>query len=80
MTSVIFEEWESPTAPQGATRKGAIMAALTTTQAEADVRAFAQQFPTPNTLRALALCESGRITWEQVAALFARSLGAALAT
>ena len=46
---------------------------LTTTN-EADVRMFAATYPTPNTLRALALCESGRLAWDDVAALFARSL------
>lgn len=51
-----------------------------TTAAERDVRKFAEQFPTPNTLRALALCESGRLSWESVADLFAQSLRAGLAT
>ena len=44
------------------------------TTTEADVRMFAATYPTPNTLRALALCESGRLAWDDVAALFARSL------
>lgn len=47
--------------------------------AESDVRAFAAQFPTANVKAALAYCESGRLTWEQVADLFARSLAAGLA-
>jgi hypothetical protein len=51
----------------------------TTRSAESDVRAFAQQFPTANVLRALALCESGRLDWQPVADLFARSLAAGLA-
>lgn len=55
------------------------MASLTTTQAEADVRAFAAEFPTANTLAALAYCESGRLTWGQVADLFAKSLSKAMA-
>lgn len=50
----------------------------TRTQAEADVRAFARQYPGPNALRAVTLCESGRLAWEDVAALFARSLASAL--
>jgi hypothetical protein len=47
--------------------------------AESDVRAFAQQFPTPNVKAALAYCVSGRLTWEQVADLFAKSLAAGMA-
>jgi hypothetical protein len=50
------------------------------TSAEADVRAFAQQYPTPNALLALRLCEEGLISWEEVAELFANSLAAALAS
>jgi hypothetical protein len=50
----------------------------TTTQAEAEVREFAQRFPTVNTEHAVALCESGRLSWEQVHALFTRSLRSAL--
>jgi hypothetical protein len=46
--------------------------------AEQDVRTFAAQFPTPQVQRALALCESGRLTWDDVADLFRRSLGSAL--
>lgn len=48
-------------------------------QVEADVRAFARQFPTANVQRAVALCESGRLTWEQVHGLFHKALGAGLA-
>lgn len=47
--------------------------------AEADVRAFALQFPTANVAAALAHCESGRLSWEAVRDLFARSLEAGLA-
>jgi hypothetical protein len=54
--------------------------ASTISQAEADVRAFAEQFPTPNVKAALAHCESGRLAWEKVASLFARSLSAGLAS
>lgn len=39
--------------------------------AERDVRAFAEEFPLPSVLRGVALCESGRLSWEAVAALFA---------
>jgi hypothetical protein len=55
------------------------MALYTTTQAEADVRDFAQQFPTPNVQRALALCESGRLSWEDVAGLAREALAKGLA-
>lgn len=46
--------------------------------AEADVRAFAAEYPTPNVRRAVALCESGELAWSDVAALFCRSLESAL--
>jgi hypothetical protein len=49
------------------------------TEAETLARAFAVTYPTPNVLRAIALCESGRLAWVDVAALFARSYGAAAA-
>lgn len=52
---------------------------LSATQAELDCRAFAQQFPTPNVRAAIAHCESGRLAWEQVANLFAKSLAAGVA-
>lgn len=41
-------------------------AQITITEAEAQVREFAAQFPTPNVLRGIALCESGRISWFQL--------------
>ena len=50
------------------------MSTVTSTIHAVDVRMFAATYPTPNTLRALALCESGRLAWDDVAALFARSL------
>lgn len=34
---------------------------------ESDVRAFAAEFNTPNTLRLVALCEVGRIAWSDAA-------------
>jgi hypothetical protein len=46
------------------------------TSAENDVRAFASQYPTPNVLHAVSLCEAGTITWESFAALCARALRA----
>ena len=55
------------------------MATTLTAQVETDVRAFAQQYPTANVLRAVALCESGRLTWTQVYDLFRKSLAAGLA-
>ena len=50
------------------------------TPAETEVREFAREFPTPNVLRAVALCESGRLTWTQVHELFRASLAHGLAT
>jgi hypothetical protein len=51
----------------------------TTPAAEAEqlAREFARAYPTPNVRRAVALCESGRLAWVDVAALFARSYGSA---
>lgn len=46
---------------------------------EPEVREFAREFPTPNVQRAVALCESGRLSWVQVHELFRRSLAAGLA-
>jgi hypothetical protein len=50
----------------------------TTTSVEAEVREFAAQFPTPNVLRAIALCESGRLTWAQVHPICVEALTKAL--
>jgi hypothetical protein len=52
--------------------------APTAFSAEQDVRAFAAEFSTPQVRRALALCESGRLAWDDVAELFRQSLGSAL--
>lgn len=52
--------------------------AAVVSSAESAVREFAAQFATPNVLNAVALCESGVLSWEAVEALFTRSLGAAL--
>lgn len=41
---------------------------------ESQVREFAAEFNTPNVRRAVALCESGRLTWEQVYGLLRDSL------
>lgn len=49
------------------------------TAAELAVREFARLFPTPNALAALAHCESGRLPWEAVEALFAKALAAGIA-
>lgn len=48
-------------------------------EAESLARDFARVYPTPNVLEAIAYCESGRLAWTDVAALFARSYGAAKA-
>lgn len=50
----------------------------TTPSAERLVREFANTFPTPNVQRAVALCEDGTLTWEQVAGLFDVSLREAM--
>jgi hypothetical protein len=47
---------------------------------ESDVREFAREFPTPNVLRAVALCEAGTLSWGEVHELFRRSLATGLAT
>lgn len=54
--------------------------AAAVTADEADVRAFAEQFPTPNVKAALAYAESGRLTWAQVAGLARKALAAGLAS
>jgi hypothetical protein len=45
---------------------------------ESLVREFAAEFPTPNVLRAIALCEAGTISWEQAAEIFRVSLATGL--
>lgn len=45
---------------------------------ESQVREFAAEFSTPNVQRAVALCEAGTLSWEQVHGLFKQSLGHAL--
>jgi len=47
---------------------------------EADVRAFAEQYPTPAVRRALALCEAGTLPWEAVAGIAREALAKAIAT
>lgn len=46
--------------------------------AETTVREFAAKFPTTQVRRAVQLCEAGTLTWSAVAALFERSLTAAV--
>lgn len=48
-------------------------------EAEDLCREFARVYPTPQVLRAVALCEAGTLRWIDVAALFARSAAAAMA-
>jgi hypothetical protein len=48
------------------------------TSTEQEVRDFAAQFPTPNVLHALALCEAGTLRWAQVAEIFRSSLAQGL--
>ena len=47
---------------------------MSETTTEADVRAVAAEFPTPAVRRAVALAESGELSWEQVASLFETAL------
>ena len=54
------------------------MAPSTSTQA-ALVLDFAEQFPTPNVKRLVALCESGRISWDQAAKIAQDALAKGLA-
>jgi hypothetical protein len=42
------------------------------------VREFAAQFPTSNVKRAVALCEAGTLTWQQVEEIFRSSLAEGL--
>jgi hypothetical protein len=49
------------------------------TSSQSEVRSFADEFPTPNVLRAVELCEAGTLTWDEVAELFRRSLATGLA-
>ena len=49
------------------------------TSIESEVREFAREFPTPNVLRAVALCEAGTLTWERVYEVFKASLVKGLA-
>lgn len=55
------------------------MTATLVAEAESLAREFARVYPTPNVLRGVALCEEGRIGWQEFAALCARSYGAAKA-
>lgn len=48
-----------------------------TEEAETLCREFARVYDAPNVRRAVALCESGRLAWVDVAALFAWSYGQA---
>jgi hypothetical protein len=41
-------------------------------------REFAREFNTPNTRRAIALCEAGTLTWDEVAEIFRASLAEGL--
>jgi hypothetical protein len=62
-------------------RKELHMASIVSTPitlVEREVREFAREFPTPNVQRAVALCESGRLTWTQVHEIFRGSLAQGL--
>ena len=62
------------------TRPANFDAYLDTASVQAEAYAFADQFPTPNVLAAIAHAEAGNVTWVQVRDLFARSLASGLAT
>lgn len=64
---------------QEATMRTTTDRTATITNREADCRAFAQIYPTPNVLRAVALAEAGTLTWAQVLRLFQEALEAGLA-
>lgn len=49
-----------------------------TSEAETLARGFAAKWDSPAVREAIAYCESGRLSWVDVAALFARSYGTAL--
>jgi hypothetical protein len=51
---------------------------FTTTDIRTQVLEFAASYPTPNVRLAVEYAQAGRITWEQAADLFKRSLGAAI--
>ena len=51
---------------------------LTAADVEADCRAFAAQYPTPNTLRAIALAEAGRVSWFDLYPIFRDALATGL--
>jgi hypothetical protein len=50
------------------------------TTVERECREFAREFPTPNVLRAIALCEAGTLRWEQVHPILRDALATGLAT
>jgi hypothetical protein len=47
-------------------------------QSEIDVREFAREFPTPNVRQLLALCECGRVSWDDAAEVARDALKAGL--
>lgn len=52
---------------------------LDTDTARRECLRFAELYPTPNVAQAIAYAEAGRVTWQQIHGLFARSLGRAIA-
>jgi hypothetical protein len=56
------------------TAPGTLYVTVLPSQAEQDVREFARQFPTQQVLRALAMCESGRLPWANVSHICADAL------
>jgi hypothetical protein len=54
-------------------------ATISAAQAETECRAFAAEFPTPNTLRAISLAESGRLAWVDIHRVLLGALAKGLA-
>jgi hypothetical protein len=77
-----MEPMQSPTTThrRETGRKEGLMASttFTSTTVETECREFAREFPTPNVLRAIALCEAGTLRWEQIAEIFRASLATGL--
>lgn len=48
-------------------------------EAETLARMFADKYPTDNVKLAIAYAEAGRISWEDIASLFAKSYASAVA-
>jgi hypothetical protein len=71
---VFMERMQTTTTHRGdSLRKEGLM-----TSSESQCRQFAAEFNTPNVQRAIALCEAGTLTWDQVYSVFKQSLAKGL--